>query len=126
MQRIVISTVAMLLVIAALAWFAIFQNQAATRERNLRVTAQANANERATAVYDADVARETAVAGEENARQSQAQAEYQARMALARQLANQAAFYRRSDPQLALLLAMQAVSETFTSVYPLNLTRRAV
>lgn len=40
--------------------------------------------------------------------------EYQRRQSLSRELATQATFYRADDPQLALLLAMRAVSATYS------------
>ena len=46
------------------------------------------------------------------AENSQAETERAGRQINARQIANQAAFYRNSDPELALLLAMEAISQT--------------
>jgi len=94
-------------------WFYDQSSRALTNETAAR-QAEANARQTEEAVSAAllvEVATRTAAEASEAAQRSAA--EQQSRLAQARYLANQAAFYRKTDPQLALLLAREAVSSTY-------------
>jgi WD40 repeat protein/energy-coupling factor transporter ATP-binding protein EcfA2 len=92
-------------------------------DANLRATAEANAREQRdvaeTSAREAELARATAVASAAQAEASAAQAEAnareaeaQTRLATARELAAAAIEQLSSDPQLGLLLAIEAVNRT--------------
>ena len=103
---------------------AVFAQNAALADANLRATAEAEArqqrdaaeqnaleanNARATAVASAAEAEDAREAAETNAREAEAQT----RLAAARELAAAAIDQLGGEPQLSLLLALEAVNKTY-------------
>jgi WD40 repeat protein len=89
---------------------------AAQEDANLRATAEAVAREQRDvaelSAAEAELARATAVASAAQAEANAEEAEAQTRLATARELAAAAIDQLTSDPQLGLLLAIEAVNRT--------------
>jgi len=89
---------------------------AAQEDADLRATAEAEAREQRdvaeTSAAEAELARATAVASAAEAEANAREAEAQTRLATARELAAAAIDQLTSDPQLGLLLAIEAVNRT--------------
>ena len=115
----------MIIALAALAVFAGFQANRATQQRDIAVTAEARAvsesNTRATEVVvrttaqaNADRSAKAEATAAADAKQKQAEAEREARRARAGELSAVALGQLDRDPELALLVAQEAISVTRT------------
>ncbi|MEM7536897.1 MAG: TIR domain-containing protein [Chloroflexota bacterium] len=120
-SAIMLSIISIIATLAATAAILSFRSVQDIRilESQARETAQAEADARAEEVVTRTAAEALAIAREAEAKESAAReaqqriaAETASREILARQLASQAGFHRTSNPDLALLLAMEAVSTT--------------